>query len=91
MGMHEVQQELGETGRFGEFFIVLGALIGLAGLASLLSNIFGFPLFPFTGEEDRTMMIQAMGLFVLEGVGFVLFGIMAIRAGWARHHPEADL
>ena len=89
--MHDVQEGLGETGRFGEFFIVLGALIGLAGFGALMSSIVGFPFFPFTGEENVPGMIQTMGLFVVMGIGFATFGVMAMRAGWARHHPDADI
>ncbi len=89
--VHDFQEGIGESGRFGEFFVALGALILFAGAMSMLSAWLHFPFFPFEGDEPLVEMIQTAGLFVLEGAGFIVFGIMAIRSGWARNHPESDL
>jgi len=91
MKAKDIQEGIGETGRFGEFFIGLGALIFLGGLGMVLSAWLGFPFPPMTGEEPVHQAIQAGGLFMMEGLGFVVFGVVAIRAGWGRHHPGSDL
>lgn len=90
MTMHDVQEGLGQTGRFGEAFVGLGLLILLGGIGHIASPLFGFPLFPLTGNEPVVEALPIGILFVLEGVGFVVFGVMAIRSGWARHHPGSD-
>jgi hypothetical protein len=84
----ELQEGLGQTGRFGEFFIVLGIFIFLGGLilaivghSNLLTDGTGVGM----GNNDA---VQVGWLFFFEGLGFTLFGIMIMVAGWGRHHGE---
>ncbi|MCA1818656.1 MAG: hypothetical protein ABR562_02195 [Thermoplasmatota archaeon] len=86
--VHELQEGLGQTGRFGEFFIVLGILIFVGGA-----------ILAFVGHHDllhdgtgldggNSDAVQVGWLFFFEGLGFTLFGIMVMLAGWGRHHGE---
>lgn len=84
---HHLQKELGQTGRFGEFFIGLGALIALGGIVIIVGGVFDAPLLGFTKTVPAVDGIQAGALFLIEGIGFILFGVLAIMSGWARHHP----
>ncbi|MEA3191405.1 MAG: hypothetical protein QOD77_1987 [Thermoplasmata archaeon] len=84
---HELQEGLGQTGRFGEIFIGLGLLILVFGsvlwwLGHSHALTTGFPP---AGSDAITVG----ALFFFEGLGFTLFGTMVMLAGWGRHHGEA--
>ena len=83
----DLQEGLGQTGRFGEFFIALGALIALFGLLviAVAFSWLELPFFSAIGSVDDSLI--AGFLFLIEGVGFILFGVLAVMSGWARHHP----
>lgn len=90
MDMHELQEGLGGTGKFGELFVGLG-LIGIVG-GGLLCVMGAFMMWPEgnTGEAVHIDSLQSGMLFLVMGVGFVLFAVMIMLAGWARHHPGFD-
>jgi hypothetical protein len=88
MEFRRFQQEVGHTGHFGELFIALGLAIALGGVALLYLALSGAWIGP--GGSSSGDASLAGVLFILEGVGFAFFGIIALMAGWARHHPEAD-
>ena len=87
--LHEVQEGLGQTGRFGEIFVGL-ALIMLAGGAALLgvmlSGFFDGSVID-TGAANGDALILTIFLFVM-ALGFGTFGVLAILSGWARHHDD---
>lgn len=87
--VHELQEGLGQTGRFGEFFIVLGILIFIGG-AILAFVGHGNVLQDGTSHVDKgnSDAVQVGWLFFFEGLGFTVFGAMVMWAGWGRHHGE---
>ncbi len=91
VSVKEVTHESGETGVFGEVFIGLGLLIGLVGLTFWVLSMVGFyDDSPVGATAARGDWIALGFLFFIEGLGFTLFGIMALVAGWDRHHhPDA--
>jgi len=86
--VHELQEGLGQTGRFGEFFIVLGILIFIGG--TILATVGHQDMLQDgTGtDKGNSDAVQVGWLFFFEGLGFTLFGIMVMLAGWGRHHGE---
>lgn len=84
--MHAFQHGLGQTGRFGEFLLLLGLLI-LAGGSTLLAM-------SYTGTFSRPDDVSGAAgdaelagwLFVVQGLGFVVLSVLVMRLGWARHH-----
>lgn len=90
MRPREIHRRSGESGRFGEFFVALGVFVGLLGIAHIV--IGATDLLPhFEGFPSVTVdNIQSGVMFLLLGTGIVIFGIMAIRAGWGRQHPDSD-
>ena len=87
MQVKEFQKEVGSSGLFAEIFIALGILIGLFGGISWGLSLAGFfddsPIGATAARGDWT----ALGfLFLIEGLGFMVFGIMILVAGWDRHH-----
>ncbi len=86
----ELQDEVGKTGLFGEIFIGLGLLIGLFGGTTWGLSLAGFFDGSAVGAEAVRGDWTALGfLFAVLGLGFIVFGAMAIMAGWDRHrHPD---
>ena len=87
----DLHQGAGQTGVFGEIFIVLGGLIGIFGAVFwVLSAMNHFKDSPAGAVAARADSF-ALGFFLfVEGLGFVIFGIMCLMAGWDRHkHPDA--
>lgn len=85
--VHELQEGLGQTGRFGEIFIGLGLLIAvLGGALWWLGHGHVLTNGPHGGGSDA---ILTGALFFFEGLGFTLFGVMIMVSGWGRHHGEA--
>lgn len=87
MRAKEFQEGIGKTGLFGEIFIGLGLLIGAFGGVTWGMSMAGF----FDGSPVGAVAVRGdwigLGfLFLVEGLGFLIFGILAIVAGWDRHH-----
>lgn len=83
----DLQHGVGQTGLFGEIFIGLGLLIGLVGAAFWILDGIGFyagsPAGDVAAHGDWVILSF---LLVVEGVGFTVFGVMCLVAGWDRHH-----
>lgn len=86
--LHELQEGIGQTGRFGEVFVGLGALITILGATLFTLGEMGFFTDGFSPDKGNSDAIQVGFLFLFEGIGFIVFGIMIIAAGWGRHHGE---
>ena len=88
--VHELQEGLGQTGMFGEFFIVLGILIFIGGGVLAWVGHSGMLHDSMTGfsESGNSDAVQVGWLFFFEGLGFTVFGAMVMLAGWGRHHGE---
>src|ERR1041385_6551866 len=86
----EVQHGTGESGVFGEIFIGLGLLIFLAGIAIWTARLLGvFDHSPAGAGAARNDAFVVWFLLAVEGIGFTVFGIMILVAGWDRqHHPD---
>jgi hypothetical protein len=85
----ELQEGLGQTGRFGEFFIVLGVLILIGG--AILAWVGHYNMLGDGSsylDRGNSDAVQAGWLFFFEGLGFTIFGAMVMLAGWGRHHGE---
>ncbi len=88
--MHDVQEGLGQTGKFGEGFVGLG-LLGLIGGAILVFMAVFAAFEPWAaGDAVEIDALVSGSLFVVMGLGFITFGVMIILSGWARHHPGFD-
>lgn len=78
---------MGQTGHFGEVFVGLAVLFlaggGILLGVSLSGGLDDSPAGATAAQNDA--LILYVFLFVM-GVGFGLFGLMAILSGWARHH-----
>ena len=84
--VHELQEGIGQTGKLGELFIGLGALIAILGITLFaIGKMHGLHdgVSPDGGNTDA---VTVGFLFLFEGVGFVIFGFMIVLAGWGRHH-----
>ena len=86
----EVTHGTGESGVFGEIFIGLGILIFLAGMAIMVARMLGvFDHSPAGYAAARNDAFVLWFLLAIEGVGFSVFGVMCLVAGWDRaHHPD---
>ncbi len=91
MNVKEFQHEVGSSGLFGEIFIGLGLLIGLFGGVTWGLSLAGFyDDSPIGATAARGDWIGLGFLFLVEGIGFIVFGAMALMAGWDRHkHPDS--
>ncbi len=90
MSMHEIQEGLGGTGKFGEGFVALGLLGGIGGTILILMGVFmSWPQWN-DGPSVYTDSLTSGMLFLMMGLGFIVFGVMAMMSGWARHHPGFD-
>ena len=82
---HDVQEGLGETGRFGEAFIGLGLLILVGGVIEMVwANVADVGR---VGHYDHNLVGF---LYFIEGLGFLIFGAMVMLAGWGRHHANFE-
>lgn len=82
-----MQAGVGSSGLFGEIFIGLGILIGLFGGVTWGLSLAGFyddsPVGATAARGDWTGLSF---LAFIEGLGFIVFGVMVMVAGWDRHH-----
>ena len=86
--LHGLQEGIGQTGKFGEIFIGLGILIGILGAALTVMGSTHFLTDGFSPDKGNTDAVTVGWLFLFEGLGFTLFGVMIMLAGWGRHHGE---
>jgi cytochrome c biogenesis protein ResB len=87
--LHEMQEGVGSTGRFGEIFVVLGLLIMVLGGILWGLGATGFFQDPNKiADGGASDAVQSGALFFFEGLGFTAFGAMVMVTGWARHHPD---
>lgn len=90
MKAKELQHDMGSSGLFGEIFIGLGLLIGLFGGITWGMSLAGvFDDSPMGAVAARADWTALSFLLLVEGLGFILFGVMAMVSGWDRHkHPD---
>ncbi len=81
--MLRIHREDGEAGHLGEFFIALGLLILLGGVAVAVWLV-GSP--GSTGVDAAT----TAGLYIVAGIGIITFGAYGVVSGWGRHHPRFE-
>jgi hypothetical protein len=86
--LHDLQEGIGQTGKFGEIFIGLGVLIAILGAALYTMGETHFLTDGFSPDKGNTDAVTVGWLFFFEGLGFILFGVMIMLAGWGRHHGE---
>ncbi|MEA3137053.1 MAG: hypothetical protein QOC71_1334, partial [Thermoplasmata archaeon] len=87
LSVKEITHGSGETGVFGEIFVGLGILIGLAGAAlGVLQAIGFFDDSPAGALAARNDAFSLWFLLAIEGLGFTVFGIMCLVSGWDRAH-----
>ncbi|HUR63880.1 MAG TPA: hypothetical protein VM241_05305 [Candidatus Thermoplasmatota archaeon] len=86
--LHDLQAGLGQTGKFGEIFIGLGALIFILGAVLATLGHLHFLTDGLTPDKGNTDAVTVGWLFLFEGLGFTLFGVMIMLAGWGRQHGE---
>jgi uncharacterized membrane protein YidH (DUF202 family) len=86
--LHDLQEGIGQTGKFGEIFIGLGVLIAILGVALTVMGTTHFLTDGFSPDKGNTDAVTVGWLFLFEGLGFTLFGVMIMLAGWGRHHGE---
>ncbi|HEX2066632.1 MAG TPA: hypothetical protein VHI93_07460 [Candidatus Thermoplasmatota archaeon] len=86
--LRELQEGLGHTGRFGEIFIGLGVLIAVLGAALAVMGHTHFLKDGYGFDSGNPDAVTVGWLFLFEGIGFTLFGVMVMVAGWGRHHGE---
>jgi hypothetical protein len=86
--LHDLQEGIGQTGRFGETFVALGLLIAILGATLFAMGQTHYLSDGFSPDKGNTDAVTVGFLFLFEGLGFVLFGIMILWAGWGRHHGE---
>jgi hypothetical protein len=86
----EIAAHSGESGIFGEIFIGLGLLILLGGIAlAVLKATHFFDHSPVGATAANNDAFVLWFLLAIEGVGFTVFGVMCLVAGWDRaHHPD---
>lgn len=87
--LSELQQGIGQTGKLGELFIGLGALIAVLGVALFFLGETRAMTDGVAPDYGNTDAVTVGFLFLFEGVGFVIFGFMIVLAGWGRNH-EGD-
>lgn len=88
--MAEIQQEIGQAGRFGEVFVVLGLVILVAGIALLGVGYNNLLDAGAAGEAGSHDAVTVGWLYAIMGVGFAVFGAVAILSGWDRHRDHED-
>jgi uncharacterized membrane protein YidH (DUF202 family) len=86
--LHDLQKGIGQTGKFGEIFIGLGVLIAILGTALAVMGHMRFLTDGFSPDKGNTDAVTVGWLVLFEGLGFCLFGIMIMLAGWGRQHGE---
>ncbi len=86
--LHELQEGIGQTGRLGEVFVGLGFLIAILGGVLFVAGELGGLSDGHAPDHGNGDAVQVGFLFLFEGLGFIVFGIMIITAGWGRHHGE---
>lgn len=86
--LHELQEGIGQTGRFGEVFVGLGLLIAILGAVLFVAGETGKMTDGFQPDGGNSDAIQVGWLFFFEGLGFIVFGVMIVAAGWGRAHGE---
>ncbi|MHB8632629.1 MAG: hypothetical protein ACYDBQ_01495 [Thermoplasmatota archaeon] len=87
----ELQEGIGQTGRLGEIFIGLGVLIFFYGIALwILSSTPAIQNSVIGGARAYDDLLPVWFFYCVMGVGFSVFGIMAVLAGWGRHHPDSS-
>ncbi len=86
--LHELQEGIGQTGKLGEVFCGLGLLIAILGVILFAAGQMGVMSDSYTPDGGDSDAIQVGFLFLFEGLGFIVFGIMIIAAGWGRSHGE---
>jgi hypothetical protein len=87
LSVKEITHGSGETGVFGEIFVGLGILIGLAGIGlAILHGTGFFDDSPAGAVAARNDAFSLWFLLVIEGIGFTVFGIMCLVSGWDRAH-----
>ena len=90
MDLQHIQSEVGSSGRFGEVFIALGIVILLGGIAMWglgAAGAFDGGIAQEAGSNDSILVGL---LFVVEGLGFTIFGAVALLSGWDRHKDHED-
>lgn len=90
MSMHDLQEGIGATGKLGEGFLALGLLGFLGGGILAFMGWFMQWTPGNTGAAVHNDSLIAGALFLVMGVGFMVFAVMIIMSGWARHHPGFD-
>ena len=90
MSMHDLHEGMGQTGKLGEGFLVLGILAAIGG--AILTMMGGLLMWPEknSGASVHVDSITSGLLFLVMGLGFATFAVMIMMAGWARHHPGYD-
>ncbi|HET6399750.1 MAG TPA: hypothetical protein VFH47_09385 [Candidatus Thermoplasmatota archaeon] len=89
--LHQVHEEIGPTGRFGEVFIALAVLIGIVGILFLAWTQTSYFEESPVGQHAAEGDMQILGYwYVVMGIGFGVFGAMVMLSGWARHHPDSE-
>ena len=87
----EIHEGVGQTGRLGEIFIALGLFIFVYGLAlwglTYSSAVQGSPIGGARAAHD---MFPVWFFYIVMGIGFSVFGTMAVLSGWGRHHVDAE-
>ncbi|MES2155779.1 MAG: hypothetical protein V4510_11645 [bacterium] len=84
--LHELQEGIGQTGKLGELFIGLGGLIAVLGLTLFVIGEMHMLSDGFSPDGGNVDAVTVGFLFLFEGIGFVVFGVMIVLAGWGRHH-----
>lgn len=84
--LHELQEGIGQTGKLGELFIGLGALIAVLGIVLFAMGETHFLKDGVSPDGGNTDAVTVGFLFLFEGIGFVVFGVMIVLSGWGRHH-----
>ncbi len=89
--VQEIHEGMGQTGRLGEIFLGLGVFIFLYGIALwILSGTSAITNSVIGGHRAADDMLTVWFLYLVMGVGFSVFGVMAMLAGWGRHHVDAE-
>lgn len=84
----QIHKEDGQTGHFGEFFILIGSGILLGALLLLIWGLNAQT--GNTGVALRGDTVTAAAIYGVLGLGCAMFGVTAIYSGWGRKHPGFD-